>query len=146
MWKADLLDEIRAEIGVVSDRLEGSIEGLYRFVPEILYDRVPAYRYVGVYLTSGYRFEEFYGAGICSLLPVVPFGRGLHSVAAARGGVVREQTGEQVEVYVPFYQGHHLIGELVVVGTTVRSVDEEDLALFCEITSLLESKMEECNP
>jgi L-methionine (R)-S-oxide reductase len=145
MRKADLLDEIRAEIGVVSDRLGGSIERLYRFVPQVLYEKVSAYRYVGVYLTSGYQFTEFYGAGCYSLMTVVPFGCGLHSVAAARGGVVREQTGDQVEVYVPFYRGHHLIGELVVVGTPVRSVDEEDIALFCEIASLLETKVEECN-
>ena len=148
MRKADLLDELRAEIGVVSDRLNGSVsvKGLYRFVAKILYEKVSAYRYAGVYLTSGYQFREYCGAGFCSLMPVVPFGEGLLSMAAARGGVVREQMGNRVEIFVPFYRGHHLIGQLVVVGEPVHSVDEEDIALFCEIASLFETKVEECNP
>ncbi|PTX65054.1 putative methionine-R-sulfoxide reductase with GAF domain [Melghirimyces profundicolus] len=144
MRKADLLDEVRAEIGVVSDRLNGSVERLYRSVAKVLYQKVPAYRYAGVYLTSGYQFREFCGAGFCPHVPVVPFGQGLFSLAAARGSVVREQTGAQVEIFVPFYRGHHLIGQLVVVGTPVHHIDEEDIALFNEIASLFETKVEEC--
>lgn len=145
MRKTDLLDEIRAEIGVVSDQLDGSVEELYRFVVKILFDQIPAYRYVGVYVTSEYQFKESCSAGVCALMQVVPFGESLLSLAAARGGVVREQTGDHVEVYVPYYQGHHLIGELVVMASPACQIDEEDITLFCEITSLFESKVEECN-
>ncbi len=31
---------------------------------------------------------------------------------------MREQTGDQVEVYVPFYRGHHLIGGIGRRGHT----------------------------
>ena len=52
MRKADLMDEIRSKIGVVADKLEGDIEALYRYVIETLYEHVPTYRYVGIYLTD----------------------------------------------------------------------------------------------
>ena len=113
MRKADLMDEIRSKIGVVADKLEGDIEALYRYVIETLYEHVPTYRYVGIYLTHGYEFVRFHHAGYSSHPPVIRFGQGLHSLAAARGKLVRERVGRWTEVLVPFYRGHHLIGELV---------------------------------
>jgi putative methionine-R-sulfoxide reductase with GAF domain len=145
MRKADLMDEIRSKIGVVADKLEGDIEALYRYVIETLYEHVPTYRYVGIYLTHGCEFVRFHHAGYSSHPPVIRFGQGLHSLAAARGKLVRERVGRWTEVLVPFYRGHHLIGELVVIGEPEDGIDEEDLALFREIASLLEAKVEECN-
>src|SRR5690606_2036440 len=145
MRKADLMDEIRSKIGVVADKLEGDIEALCRYVIETLYEHVPTYRYVGIYLTHGYEFVRFHHAGYSSHPPVIRFGQGLHSLAAARGKLVRERVGRWTEVLVPFYRGHHLIGELVVIGEPEDGIDEEDLALFREIASLLEAKVEECN-
>mgnify|MGYP001460999735 CR=1 FL=1 len=145
MRKADLMDEIRSKIGVVADKLEGDIEALYRYVIETLYEHVPTYRYVGIYLTQGYEFVRFHYAGYSSYPPAVRFGQGLHSLAAVRGKLVRERVDQWTEVLVPFYRGHHLIGELVVIGEPEDSIDEEDLALFCELASLLEAKVEEFN-
>ena len=107
MRKADLMDEIRSKIGVVADKLEGDIEALYRYVIETLYEHVPTYRYVGIYLTHGYEFVRFHHAGYSSHPPVIRFGQGLHSLAAARGKLVRERVGRWTEVLVPFYRGHH---------------------------------------
>ncbi|QKG84818.1 hypothetical protein GXN76_10255 [Kroppenstedtia pulmonis] len=146
MRKADLLDEIRAEIGVVSDGLNGDITELFEFTVQSLYRKVPAYQCVGVYLVSNGKFRCMCQAGQRYLSPIIPFGEGLHSLAAARGGVVREQSENRTEVYVPFYRGHHLIGELVMIGEPGESIDEEDISLFCEIASLFESKVEECSP
>ncbi|MFC4076592.1 hypothetical protein [Salinithrix halophila] len=145
MRKADLLDELRAEIGVVSDKVDRQVHTLYRFVIQTLHSRVPGYRYAGIYLTAPGMFRCFCRAGSSTLSPVVRFGQGLFSLAAARGGVVREQVGGRTEVYVPFYRSHHLIGELVIIGDSTDSIDDEDIALFCELASLFESKVEECN-
>lgn len=145
MRKADLMDEIRSKIGVMADKLDGDIEALYRYVIETLYEHVPAYRYVGIYLTRGHEFVRFHYAGYSSHPPVIRFGQGLHSLTAARGRLVRERVGRRTEVLVPFYKGHHLIGELVVIGEPEDDIDGEDLALFREITSLLEAKVKECN-
>ena len=103
------------------------------------------YQYVGIYLCNGFQFENLYQEGFSALPPVVRFGEGFLSLAAARGGIVREQVGSRTEVYVPFYQGHHLIGQLVVISDPCDGIDEEDLALFCELASLFESKIEECS-
>ncbi|GGE22902.1 hypothetical protein GCM10011571_26210 [Marinithermofilum abyssi] len=145
MRKADLLDELRADIGVVSDKLEGEIHKLYEFSIRTLYDKVPEYCFAGIYLADQYRFRCVCHAGYSSLPPVIRFGEGLHSVAAARGGVVREVVGKRTEVYVPFYRGHHLIGEIVVIGEPQDCIDNEDIDLFCELASLFESKGKECN-
>jgi putative methionine-R-sulfoxide reductase with GAF domain len=145
MRKSDLLDELRSEIGVMSDKMDGGIEELYHFVIECLYEKVPAYQFVGIYLTKPYMFECLSYAGANPYPYRVRFGEGLHSLAAARGGVVREKRGKRTEVFVPFYRGHHLIGELVVVGEPSDQIDEEDIAFFCELASLFESKSEECN-
>ncbi|MDR6224875.1 hypothetical protein [Desmospora profundinema] len=144
MRKADLLDELRAEVGVVSDKMSGSVHDLYRFVTRTLYSRMEPYQYTGIYLVSGWYFRRFCESGRSPLPPAVRFGEGLHSLAAARGGVVREQVGEETYVFVPFYRGHQLIGELIVIGT-VEGLDDEDIAFFTELASLFESKMRELN-
>lgn len=143
MRKAELLDDLRAEIGVVADRLEEDLWELYRFVIRTLYEKVTVYQYVGIYLCKETQFENLYHEGFSSLPPIVRFGEGFLSLAAARGGMVREQIGSRTEVYVPFYRGHHLIGQLVVISDPYDGIDEEDLALFCELASLFESKIEE---
>lgn len=145
MRKADLLDELRADIGVVSDKLEREVYSLYRFVIQTLHEKVAGYRYVGIYLTSPGIFRCFSRAGNSLLSPVVRFGEGLFSLAAARGNVVREQVDGGTEVYVPFYRGHHLVGIFVVISDKPDSIDDEDIALFCELASLFETKVEGCN-
>ncbi|PTM59302.1 hypothetical protein [Desmospora activa] len=144
MRKADLLDELRAEVGVVSDKTNGSVHDLYRFVTHTLQKKMDAYQYTGIYLVSGWYFRRFCESGTSPLPPAVRFGKGLHSLAAVRGGIVREQVGEEVHVLVPFYRNHHLIGELVVVGEA-EMIDEEDIAFFAELASLFESKMQKLN-
>ncbi|MBA4494299.1 hypothetical protein ACFO25_05565 [Paenactinomyces guangxiensis] len=145
MRKADLLDELRSEVGVVSDKSYGEIDKLYQFVCHILSEKVPVYQCVSIYLAKSAIFQCKYHNG-CRLLPdVIPFGEGFLSLAAVRGGVVREKRGGRTEVFVPFYQGHHLIGELVVIGKPGGVIDDEDVSLFCELASLFETKVKECN-
>lgn len=144
MRKADLLDELRAEVGVVSDKTNRSVNELYRFVTYTLHNKMDAYQYTGIYLVSGWYFRRFCEAGISPHPPAVRFGEGLHSLAAARGGIVREQVEEEVHVLVPFYRNHHLIGQLVVFGKA-EMIDDEDIAFFAELASLFESKMRKLN-
>jgi putative methionine-R-sulfoxide reductase with GAF domain len=88
MRKSDLLDELRSEIGVMSDKMDGGVEDLYQFVIECLYEKVAAYQYVGIYLTKPYVFECLNHAGDNPYPYRIRFGEGLHSLAAARGDVV----------------------------------------------------------
>ena len=77
MRKADLMDEIRSKIGVMAEKLDGDIEALYRYVIETLYEHVPAYRYIGIYLTRGYEFVRFHYAGYSSHPPRDPLWTGI---------------------------------------------------------------------
>jgi L-methionine (R)-S-oxide reductase len=144
MRKADLLDELRAEVGVVSDKMSGSVHDLYRFVTRTLHNKMESYHYTGIYLVSGWYFRRFCESGRSPFPPAVRFGEGLHSLAAARGGIVREQLSDETHVFVPFYRGHHLVGELIVIGD-ISGLDDEDVAFFRELASLFETKMRELN-
>ncbi|MBA4601206.1 hypothetical protein [Thermoactinomyces mirandus] len=138
MRKADLFDELRAEIGAVSDRCSNQIETLYHFVCEILVQRVNDYNWSAIYLTDEYSFY------LCSVysnnyLPeVIPFGEDFLSVVAARGEVVIKHKNEKTGIYVPFYRGHHLVGVLMVEGS---NLDAEDVALLEEIGLLFQTKV-----
>ncbi|MFC7442284.1 hypothetical protein [Laceyella putida] len=141
MRKVDLLDELRSEIGVFSDKCEDQIGHLYQFVCDCLQKRMSGYKWVSIYLVQDFSFSLSYQMGETSLPKKIPFGEGLMSVAAARGSMVRERLAEQVEVYMPFYRAHHLIGVLVVVAKQEDVIDEEDITLFMELASLFETKV-----
>ncbi|MGA9174437.1 MAG: hypothetical protein WBZ33_10745 [Thermoactinomyces sp.] len=145
MRKADLLDELRSEIGVVSDKYNGELEKLYQFVCNSLFVNMVDYHWVSIYLVEESSFCLKFERGQRGLPEVIPFGEGRMSLAAARGSVVRERISNRTEVYVPFYHGHHLVGVLVVTGTVGGKIDDEDISLFCELASLFESKVKECN-
>ncbi len=144
--KADLLDELRAEIGVVSDKCQGDIEKLYRFVCQILFDKMNSYQYVAIYFAKTDHFRCHIKQGKSSLPLSIPFGEGLFSLAALHGDVIMERVGTTMQAVVPFYRGHHLVGELVVLSAADEGMDDEDLTLFCEIASLLERKVRESFP
>jgi L-methionine (R)-S-oxide reductase len=145
MRKVDLLDELRSEIGVVSDKCADQVNDLYQFVCESLQKKMPGYQWVSIYLVQDYAFVLRHDEGERILPQSIPFGEGLISVAAARGSMVRERLSGRVEVYMPFYRGHHLIGVLVVIAKRANVIDEEDVSLFMELASLFETKVEKYN-
>lgn len=138
MRKADRLDGLRSEIGVMSDRCSRDLNALYTFVCNILFEKM-AYEWVAIYLAEEVEFRCFVKRGEAILPHRVPFGEELLSIAAVRGGVVREKNNERTEVYVPFYHGQYLIGIIAVAGAS-QAVDDEDVTFFCELASLFETK------
>ncbi|MGA8941380.1 MAG: hypothetical protein WB502_01485 [Thermoactinomyces sp.] len=138
MRKADLFDELRAEIGSVSDQCSNQIEPLYHFVCEILVQRVNDYHWAAIYLTDKYSFYLCSVYGNTNLPELVPFGEDQLSVVAARGEVVIKHRHGKIGIYVPFYRGHHLVGVLMVEGS---HLDDEDVALLEEIGLLFQTKV-----
>lgn len=141
MNKADLLDDLRSRIGVMADRYEDEIEKIYPYVCELLVQEVECYQSVLIYLVEFPYFKKCYYSGKENLQNKYLFGEGKLSIAAVRGGLVYEKRNHVGEVYIPFYLGHHLIGVFVVIGQKNAELDDEDLTLFCEITSLFESRI-----
>lgn len=143
MRKADRLDGLRSEIGVMSDRCSRNLCTLYTFVCDVLFEKM-AYEWVAIYLAKETKFTRIVERGKAILPQSIPFGEELLSIAAARGGAVREKTNNRTEVYVPFYHGQYLIGIIAVAGSA-QSVDDEDVTFFCELASLFETKGKEAN-
>ncbi|WP_124727746.1 hypothetical protein [Staphylospora marina] len=143
MEKSDLLDELRSEIGAVSDRCQGDLDPLYRFVCNKLTERMAGYHWTAIYMKEHTEFACRYERGRRFLPERIPFGEGNISRAAVRGGLVWERCRDRVEVYAPFYRGHHLTGVLVVVAQSGGVVDDGDVSLILELVSLFESKMQE---
>ncbi|RAL25976.1 hypothetical protein [Thermoflavimicrobium daqui] len=143
MNKADLLDELRAEIGVVSDNCHGQIKELYQFVCKRLYEKVAGYQSVSIYLTNEYSFFCYICHGSNALPLVIPFGEEILSLGALHAGVMMKRVGTRLLAVAPFYRGHQLIGELVVQGNLQDEMDDEDLSLFHELATLFERKVKE---
>ncbi|MBS7530228.1 hypothetical protein IC619_006945 [Hazenella sp. IB182353] len=144
MSKADLLDDIRYEVGLKSDKSR-RLEPVYAFICKTMVEMMTDYESVSIYMAQTSAFIRMYHSGSHLLRKDIPYGDSLLSLAAVRGNVVREMKDTVTEVYVPFYHGHHLIGVLVVVSIPLGRIDDEDVTLFCEIRSLLETRLKEMN-
>lgn len=144
--KADLMDDLRSQIGMFADQCKGDVGELYEVVCQKMVRHIEGYLSVSIYLTQDAHFRKQACAGVGDAMPEkVDFGHGLWSIAAVRGGLVCDRLDEQSHVIVPFYQGHHLVGELVVISKPQAHLDDEDVSLFCELVSLFETKVKECN-
>jgi L-methionine (R)-S-oxide reductase len=136
------LYEIRANLGHWMEEMR-SIHSLYDYAVDLLHYRIPSYQSVSVYLTNRRQFELISHAGKSYHPLVVPFGVGRLSITAAKGRMSFECFQDRKEVFVPFYCGHHLIGELVVVGHGDAEINREDLDFLQGITELFENVI--CN-
>lgn len=141
--KSEMFDELRAEIGCIADGFSGDNLGrLYHAVCQLVHDQVEHYDSVSIYLTTDSYFERKYHQGIEQLPLVIPFGKEELSIAALRGGLTCSTTNSISRLCVPFYCGHHLVGEIVVITLHNDQLDDEDYTFFCELASLMENKLQ----
>jgi putative methionine-R-sulfoxide reductase with GAF domain len=140
--KADLFDELRAEIGSVADGWKGNDALLYEAVCQLVFDQVEEYKSVSIYLTNHDHFERKFHQGIEHLPAKIAFGETELSIAALRGGVSSNNDNTFTQLCIPFYYGHHLIGEIVIVSAAQNIVNDDDYTFFSEIASLLENKLQ----
>lgn len=140
--KADLFDELRAEIGSVADGWTGNDALLYEAVCQLVYDQVKEYKSVSIYMTGHDHFERKFHQGIDVLPKIIPFGETELSIAALRGGLSSRKDNTFTQLCIPFYYGHHLIGEIVIICEATVNMTDEDHTFFSEIASLLENKLQ----
>jgi L-methionine (R)-S-oxide reductase len=141
LGKSDLFDELRAEIGCVADGWDGDIAKLYQAICQLIHDTVEHYESVSIYLTKEDCFERKFHQGIEQMPQVIPYGEEELSIAALRGGLSCSTTNSLSRLCVPFYCGHHLVGEIVVITLQGGQLDDEDYTFFCELVSLMENKL-----
>ncbi|MXQ53742.1 hypothetical protein [Shimazuella alba] len=142
MDKADLFDELRAEIGSVADGWKGNDAVLYEAVCQLVYDQVEEYKSVSIYLANHDHFKRKFHQGLDYLPEEIPFGETELSIAALRGGLSCHNDNTFIQLCIPFYYGHHLIGEIVIITEPSDNISDDDYTFFCEIASLLENKLQ----
>jgi putative methionine-R-sulfoxide reductase with GAF domain len=140
--KADLFDELRAEIGSVADGWKGNDAVLYEAVCQLVYDQVEEYKSVSIYLTNHDHFKRKFHQGSDYLPEEIPFGETELSIAALRGGLSCHNDNTFIQLCIPFYYGHHLIGEIVIIAESSDNISDDDYTFFSEIASLLENKLQ----
>lgn len=138
--KAEQMDELRMVIGALSDQHQGPLLTFYEQVCQALHGRMESYLSVSVYTVQKGFFYCAAQGGEIDLPEKVPFGEGIWTIAAVRGNLVHEWMHDRSYVAAPFYQGHHLQGELIVISQSSCQLDEEDMTFFAELISLFESK------
>lgn len=140
--KSDLFDELRAEIGCFADGWKGDLAMLYKAICQLVHNQIPHYESVSIYLTNECCFERRFHQGLEQLPAVIPFGEEELSIAALRGGLSCSTHHSISQLCVPFYYGHHLVGEIVVITFQGDQLDDEDYTFFCEVASLMENKLQ----
>lgn len=140
MQKADLLDELRLEIGMMSDRCSRDLSTLYQFVCSILYKSIQEYQSVSIYLVENGMFRRRFHDGDEGMPTLIPFGDDFLTVAGMRGGMVWEKRNAYHYLAFPFYCHHHLVGFMVVKRKEESKFEEEEILFFGEVISLFESK------
>lgn len=124
MKKADMLEEVLCKLGLMLDKNDKN--EFYNRVIDLLKGEVIDYSGVGMYLTGEKAFYLYRYEGIfAEELPlVVPFGDGFLSTVAARGEISCEFEPNNQLLYIPFYDGHFLKGELIIRSSQYVDVDE----------------------
>lgn len=141
MRKSDLLDELRAEIGDLSDRCGDQLDDFFQEVCKRMIQTVHGYQGVAVYMAKAPDFVQMCQAGVVHLEKQIRYGDPYLSVAAVRAGVYRELTNNREIVCTPFYLGQMVYGIFVIETDAQVTMDDDDITLFTEICSFFEGKL-----
>ncbi|MFV9510032.1 hypothetical protein [Tepidibacillus sp. LV47] len=136
MEKAELLEEIRCELGLLLKNVQDKKEW-YDTVIHLLKSRIDNYQSIFVYLTDETSF--YYYTHLSDEKEIyqekIYFGDEMLSIVAARGEISCEFIPGGQKIYIPFYRGHHLLGEMII--TTSQFVDTDELKFMKNIQTIL---------
>ncbi|GBF11089.1 hypothetical protein [Tepidibacillus sp. HK-1] len=136
MGKADLLETVRCELGLILQDAKSKNE-CYDRVIQVLKAYIPHYKTILMYLTNETSFQYYKHEGNVEgmNLEAIPFGEGMLSNVAARGEISCEFEPSGQLIFIPFYHGHHLVGELLI--KTTQYVDQEEICFIKYIQKIL---------
>ena len=138
MKKADLLEEVIYELSLIQKQ-KNDKRGFYTDIIRLIKTKVPHYNSITIYLTTENSFYFFKHEGNMEdlLEDMIPFGEGFISLVAAKGEIACEFKPVGQTVYIPFYDGHNLLGEVII--NTNQFIDTEELKLLNYIQKILGS-------
>ncbi len=131
-----MLEEIRCELGLLLKDVKDT-NSWYPTVSRLLKEKMSHYQSIIIYLTDDSSFYFFDDISDEEEIhhERVPFGEEMLSVVAARGEISCDFTPIGQKIYIPFYHGHHLLGEMIV--QTSQFVDDDELKFMKNIQSIL---------
>lgn len=141
MDKAELLDELRLEVGDLMDKHRKDLNLMFQKVCSHVQSRVNEYQGIAVYITEYSEFICRYKAGSIHLPQTQKFGDGPLSITAVRGGLYRERNPRCILICIPFYFGQMVYGIFVVEANPSSQIHDDDITLFTEICSSFENKI-----
>ncbi|WP_017727134.1 hypothetical protein [Halalkalibacterium ligniniphilum] len=138
MDKSQLLDELRLEVGTVPD-FANTLTDFYNGIVQKLARPMETNFAVSIYEAGESAFYRIASVGLAPFSFKVQFGKGLLSLTAIRGKLQIVQNQYRQTVVSPYYEGHHLIGQLVVsIPIAEYVISEEDVIFLKEVTRFIE--------
>lgn len=138
--KSEVLDELRYEIGKLGDTYQSAIQLIEEAVKKIVRSDY-IYSTSCIYKCDHNGFYLLTRAGAEHVPNYVPFGHNHHSLCAIRGKKQVFVTKRYTQIYIPCYQGHHLIGMLVVYSLSFNIINRDDLDFLSETVSYLKGRL-----
>ncbi len=138
MNKANLLEETKCELGLVLNNVEDR-EQIYTDTIYLLKKKIPHFKTVCIYMTNDIAFRYFMHESDDEeqFRDTVPFGEEMLSITAARSEITYDIEPKGQVIYIPFYQKHHLLGEMII--KTNKFIDDEDIHFIKDVQHMLNS-------
>jgi L-methionine (R)-S-oxide reductase len=141
--KSDKLDELRLKVGMIADQVNTRNE-FYSGIINTIGRHLPGEFGVALYSCLYGYFSHLVSYGEITEKKVVKYGDGMFSICSIRGKVTIHTKAGSVKAYAPFYDGHHLIGILIIECQDDNyEVTEEDFIFLREITRFIEVKIKQ---
>lgn len=136
MKKAEMLEETRCQLSLMLEAVKDKSKW-YDVIIDVLKLKVPHYKTIQMYLTTKTTFQFYKQKSDTEeeFVPIVPFGEEMLSIVAARGDISCEFEPDGQRIYIPFYKGHFLLGELVI--KTNQFIDDTELNFIKHIQEIL---------
>lgn len=139
--KSDTLDEFRYQIGIYGEKIKET-GVLLEKVTKLITTEKYIYRNVSYYTCERNGFYLLCRAGVDPQPETFPFGDNELSLCAIRGTnqMVNKERG--IDIYIPCYEKHHLLG-ILWVSSHHQEVNEEDCIFLTEVLAYLKRRIKE---
>lgn len=138
MDKSAFLDELRLEVGLVSEYANSKNEFLNGII-QVFGKYIKQGFSTGIYKSQDRFFKLIASVGDEAYNPIEPFGEGQLSICAIRGRISTIDLEQSIRLLAPFYEGHHLIGIIVFSLPKIEyEVTEEDMIFVREVCRHIE--------
>jgi len=140
--KSDTLDEFRYQIGIYGEKIKEARK-LITKVNQLITSEKYIYRNSCYYICKNNGFYLFSLAGYDPRPYTIPFGENELTMCAVRGSFQLVTTPQGTNIYIPSYDGHHLLGILWVHSDQEQDINEDDCIFLTEVVNYVNRKIME---